>query len=129
MRVIDSSTAIKFFSKEPGWEGAREYLTADSTTVDLAIKELGNALWTKVRRDEMRLEDAVEILAGYPLAVNIVDQKKYLRKALEIAVEHDTTLYDSIFIAVALENACELVTCDKNQLSVAAKLGVKAVEC
>lgn len=126
MRVIDSSAIIKFFSKEPGWERAREYLTA-STTVDLAIKELGNALWKKVRRDEMRLEDADEVLKNYPLAVNIIDQREYLGKSLEIAVEHEITLYDSLFIAVALENDYELVTCDRKQVSVATELGVKAI--
>lgn len=126
MKLIDSSVIIKFFSKEPGWESAKEHLTYESATVDLAVKELGNALWKKVRRGEMRLDDAIEILTSYPLAVNILDQKKYLSKALEIAAAHDITLYDSLFVAAAIENGCELVTCDKKQMLLAAKLGVKA---
>ncbi len=129
MKVIDSSAIIKYFSKEPGWEEARSHITTASTTIDLAIKELGNALWKKVRRDEMGLEDATEILTNYPLAVDIVDQRVYLRKALEIAVDHDITLYDSLFVSVALENDYELVTCDKKQALVAAKFGVRAIEC
>lgn len=128
MKVIDSSVVIKFFSKEPGWKKAKEHLTSSSITVELAIKELGNALWKKVRRNEIALDDAVEILTTFPSIVNILDQRKYMKKALEIAVEHGITLYDSLFIAAAVENGCELVSCDKEQVSVADKLGVKAVE-
>jgi predicted nucleic acid-binding protein len=128
VRVIDSSAIIKFFSKEPGWSKVKKYLIG-ATTTDLAIKELGNALWKKVRRNEMRLEDANEILKNYPLAVNIVKQREYLEKSLEIAAEHGITLYDSLFIAVALENGYELITCDRKQVSVATELGVKAIKC
>jgi len=129
MKVIDSSVIIKFFSKEPGWKKAKEHLTSSSTTVELAIKELGNALWKKVRRNEIALEDAVEILTTFPRAVNILDQRKYMRKALEIAVKHEITLYDSLFIAAAVENGYEFITCDKKQRLVADMVGVKAVEC
>lgn len=128
MKVIDSSAIIKFFLKEPGWEKMKSHLVA-STTVDLALKELGNALWKKVRRKEMKLDDALEILTSFPLAVNIADQREYLARGLEIAVEHDITMYDSLFIALALKNECELVTCDNEQISVATKLGVKSIIC
>lgn len=128
MKVIDSSAIIKFFVKEPGWERARAHLTS-AITIELALKELGNALWKKVRRNEMRLEDAVEIMKFYPQAINISDQKKYLEKALELAAEQDMTVYDSLFIALAVENNCELITCDRKQMLAAEKLGVRVIEC
>ena len=129
MKVIDSSVIIKFFSKEPGWMKAKEHLAIASATIELAVKELGNALWKKVRRNEIALGDAFEILTTFPSAITVLDQRKYMKKALEIAVEHEITIYDSIFIAVAVENAYEFITCDKKQKFVADKLGVKAVEC
>ena len=59
MRVTDSSTIVKFFSQEPGWENLREYLY-EPITIELSVKELGNALWKKVNRgefEEVNLQD------------------------------------------------------------------------
>ena len=50
MKVIDSSALIKYFSCEEGWERVREVMLEGVVTLDLAIKELLNALWKKVRR-------------------------------------------------------------------------------
>lgn len=48
MRVIDSSTLIKYLSREVGWERAREVILEGVITLDLAIKEVVSALWRRV---------------------------------------------------------------------------------
>jgi len=50
VRVIDSSTLVKYFSHEAGWEKAREIILEGMLTLDLAIKEVVSALWKKVLR-------------------------------------------------------------------------------
>jgi predicted nucleic acid-binding protein len=44
VKVIDSSALIKYFSREEGWERVREVMLEGVVTLDLAIKELSNAL-------------------------------------------------------------------------------------
>nr|WP_252973015.1 hypothetical protein [Saccharolobus solfataricus] len=40
MRVIDSSSLVKFFSKEKGWEKVVEIISEGVMTLDLSIKEV-----------------------------------------------------------------------------------------
>ncbi|MEJ2781337.1 hypothetical protein WIW89_10745 [Stygiolobus sp. CP850M] len=47
MRVIDSSSLVKFFSKEKGWEKVAEIITEGIMTLDLSIKEVANTMWKK----------------------------------------------------------------------------------
>ncbi|MEM2550417.1 MAG: type II toxin-antitoxin system VapC family toxin, partial [Nitrososphaerota archaeon] len=62
MRVIDSSTLIKYFTREDGWEKVREIILEGVITLDLAIKEVANALWRKVLRGDLKHETAIKIL-------------------------------------------------------------------
>ena len=64
MRVIDSSSLVKYFSREEGWRKVGEYLLEGVVSTDLVVKEVGNALWKKIIRGEMTLEIAQEILRG-----------------------------------------------------------------
>ncbi len=128
MKLIDSSVIVKFFSEEPGWESVKEYLYTP-ISIELSMKELGSALLKKVRRNEFKLGIAMQILKRYPSIFRFVEQKKSLDKAFEIAQKYDISIYDSLFIAAAMREGYELVTCDKHQAEIARKVGVKTIEC
>lgn len=126
MRVIDSSALIKYFTREIGWERVRELMMDGVITIDLAIKEVANALWKKVIRGETNYDTALTIIKTLlEDTIPIIDQREYLMKALELAVKHRITIYDAIFIVLALEKNMELITSDKAQAAVAEKIGVK----
>ena len=128
MRVADSSALIKYFTREPGWERVRELLTEGVITLDLAIKEVANALWKMVVRGEMGYDTALTIIRTLlEGAIPVVDERDYLARALELAAKHKVTVYDALFIALALEKSAELVTSDKLQAAAAEKAGVKVV--
>lgn len=129
MRVIDSSALVKYFSREENWEKVREIMLQGVISLDLAVKELANALWKKVRRGEMNFEVAKTILRDITeeKPIPIEYEEKYLSKAFEIAMENGLTIYDSLFIVFAMEKGLELVTCDENQARIAQKLGVKVL--
>lgn len=129
MRVIDTSSLVKYFSKENGWEKVRDYMLYGVITVDLAIKEIANALWKKVLKEEMPVNIATQILSDLLSgnAIATLDEKKYLMKALNIAIQHKVTIYDALFIVATLENNLELITSDEKQKNVAEKLGIKVV--
>jgi len=44
VRVIDSSSLVKFFSKEEGWEKVAQIIEEGVITLDLSIKEVGYQL-------------------------------------------------------------------------------------
>jgi predicted nucleic acid-binding protein len=129
VRVIDSSALVKYFSREVGWEKVGEVMFEGVVTLDLAIKELSNALWKKVLRNEMNYETAAriirDIVEGKPFPIE--PQERYLLNAFEIAVKGNATVYDALFIAMAREKGLELVTCDEKQAEIAEKLGLKVV--
>ena len=127
MKVIDSSALIKYLTKEDNWEETKSYIRG-AKTIALALTETGNALWKKVKKGELSLNDAREILINSKLITNIVDHSGYLEKSLEIAVENNIAFYDSIFITMAKEEKSDLITCDKVQAEAARKLGIVVIE-
>ncbi len=126
MKVIDSSILVMYFSKEPGWESAERILLDEIVTLDLAVKEVANALWKKVIRGEMSLENAVSIVEDLASGViPLYRQEQFLSEALRIAARNHITVYDSLFIVLARDLGAVLVTLDKRQAEVANREGVE----
>ena len=127
MKAIDSSSLVKFFSKEPGWRNVRKLILEGVVSLDLSIKEVANALWKKVLREEMTAQDASKIISDLIGAevIRLTDQRNYIQKAFEIAVKNKITIYDSLFIALAKELRTELITSDSRQAEFAEKEGVR----
>jgi predicted nucleic acid-binding protein len=129
VRVIDSSSLVKFFSKEEGWEKVAQIIFEGVITLDLSIKEVANALWKKILKGDLNEDIAIKIL--YDLlkreAMIIVNQDEYLIEAFKIANRNKITIYDSLFIALAKSKNLELVTSDIKQYEIAKKEGVNAL--
>ncbi len=128
MLLIDSSAIVKFFSKEDGWEKVEGYI-AESLTVQLALVELPSALHKKVIKKEMEEDIALELLKGYIGSAITLDQKQYMGSAFRIAVGKNISVYDSVFLAAALHEGLDLLSCDEKQLNVARSLGIRTVNC
>lgn len=129
MRVIDSSSLVKFFSKEEGWEKVAQIIKEGVITLDLSIKEVANALWKKILIGEMNEDLTIKILHDLlkSEAIIIVNQDEYLIEAFKIANRNKITIYDSLFIALAKSKNLELVTSDKKQYEIAKNEGVNAL--
>jgi len=130
VRAIDSSSLVKFFSKEPGWRDVRELILEGVVTLDLAVKEVANALWKKVLREEMKAQDAGKIITDLIEGdvIKLADQRNHIQKAFEIALNNKITVYDSLFIALAKKLHTELITSDSRQAEAAEKEGVRVRE-
>ncbi|OYT30748.1 MAG: PIN domain nuclease [Thermoprotei archaeon] len=126
MKVIDSSSLVKYFSKEEGWKLVKKAILDGVVTLDLAVKEVANALWKKVLRSEISIDDANKIITDLLEAevIKVISQDKYLTQAFKIAVENKITVYDALFIALAKEMNIELITSDAKQAEVAKEEGV-----
>jgi len=129
VRVIDSSALVKYFSREPGWERVEQVMLEGVLTLDLSAKEIANALWKKVTRNEMSYEVAMEIVRDIVenKALRMESQESYLMDAFKIAVEAKVTVYDALFVALAKKKGLELVTCDAMQAEAAKRMNVKVL--
>lgn len=128
MLLIDSSAIVKFFSREQGWEKARSYV-AESATIYLAVVELASALLKKTLRNEIEESTALEFLKEYSEKAIMLDQTRYINSAFRISISRNITIYDSLFIAAALQEGYDFVSCDEKQIKVAKSLGLKVINC
>lgn len=115
--VVDASVVIKWHVTEVHSEAALRLLQDDAPPLhvpDLMFPAVGNILWKKVRRGELTEEQARGIghlVAVAPLAVH--PSAPLLEAALEIAVRTGRTVYDSLYVALAVQLNCRLVTADE----------------
>ncbi|MEM3055321.1 MAG: type II toxin-antitoxin system VapC family toxin [Candidatus Bathyarchaeia archaeon] len=118
MKVIDSSALIKYIVKEEGWENVEKHLKEGCATLNLALKEAASALVKKMLKGEVDIETAKEIINHIPKIVKMTSQVEHFPKALEIAIKHKITVYDALFIALAIDTNAPLLTSDKEQAKV-----------
>ncbi len=115
--VVDASVVIKWHVDEIHADAARRLLSDDTPALhapDLVFPELGNILWKKIRRGELTDEQARRIghlVALPPLEVH--PSAPLLEAALEIAISTGRTVYDSLYLALAVQLNCRMVTADE----------------
>jgi len=114
--VIDASVAVKWFVPEPHSGEAASLLDPRLTlhAPDLLFAEVSNALWQKTRRRELRPGEARLVLRGLasvPLVVTPIRQ--LAAGALDLALEAGCTVYDAVYLALAIHHDCRLVTADQ----------------
>ena len=131
-KVIDSSALAVLLLKEEGWRKVKEILREKPYTIELAVKEVANSIWKRVKLlrdiDENKaLTILGDLLELRRTALRIEPQDVYLGQALEIALKNDETIYDSLFIAQALTKKAILVTSDKKQAEIASRLGIRSI--
>ena len=115
--VIDTSVAVKCYVPEPGATAAAELLGKSYLLLapDLVGPELGNVLWKKVRRGEITATEAQEVARTFVQAppVRLIPSAAYLPAALDIAVRHERTVYDALYVALAVDRGGRYVTADE----------------
>ncbi|HEV3164995.1 MAG TPA: type II toxin-antitoxin system VapC family toxin [Isosphaeraceae bacterium] len=114
--VVDASIAIKWYVPEIHSEEAVGLLDPahELHVPDLFYPEVGNILWKKTRRAELTADEAREIahrLATVPLVIH--PTSPLLSAALEIALNVARTVYDSLYLALAIQIKGYLVTADE----------------
>ena len=135
MIVIDTSVFSKFLLREESWEKVVTYLdpNLEPHTVDLLIVEGTNVIWKYAKKYGMISEKQAFELYEYMMKLineNVIiveSSKNYLKRALEIAVEYDTTIYDCVFLSQAEALNAKLVTSDKGQMQVAKEIEIDVI--
>jgi predicted nucleic acid-binding protein len=80
---------------------------------DLVVPECGNVVWKKISRNELNADEGRAILQALGRApIRIVGSATLIEAALEIAIGMRRTVYDGLFVALAVSRGCALVTAD-----------------
>jgi predicted nucleic acid-binding protein len=134
--VLDASVAMKWaipLSNEALTQQALELLEGyasgefDFIVPDVFWAEVGNVLWKGVRQRRWS-RSVAETVAAEMRARNFstISSMTLLPEALRIALAHDRSLYDCLYVALAIQSRTEMITADERLANaLAAHLPVK----
>jgi predicted nucleic acid-binding protein len=114
--VTDASVAVKWYVPEIHSDEALRLLEPGNElhVPDLMQAEVGNILWKKTRRGELTPSEARRVIRAIlvvPLQVHATSS--LLEGALDIALRADRTVYDALYVALAVALDVPLVTADR----------------
>lgn len=121
--VVDASVGTKWFlredSKALGDEAAHLLDRYDRQEIqfvvpDLFYAEIANAIWKAVRTRRISRtlgEQALALLTQRRFAT--VPSQNLLAGAFQIAADFERTVYDSLYVALAMESRAQLITADE----------------
>lgn len=121
--VLDASVAVKWlplFAHEPYVAEAQTWLLRRAIG-DVALLvpgffwvEVASVLWKAVRRQlcqPAEAETALETLRGLDIAT--LSTTSLVNPALTIALTHNRSVYDSLYVALAVRSKAEFLTADE----------------
>jgi predicted nucleic acid-binding protein len=118
--VVDSSVAAKWVIAEADSGQALRLVSEIAVkgerlfVLDLALIEVGNAIWKQVHRGRITPAEAKGLLAALLQSpVHIEAAHQLLSPAMEIAVKYDRAIYDALFVALAQRHGIQGVTADE----------------
>jgi predicted nucleic acid-binding protein len=114
--VVDASVAVKWFLPEIHDVPARRLLGGGHTLIvpDLLFPEVGNILWKRVRAGDItepQADTILQTLGGMPLIVH--PSWPLVTVALTIGCQAGRTIYDSLYLALAIQESAPMVTADE----------------
>lgn len=118
--VIDAGVAVKWFLTEPHSDKARQLLEqfqqriAELVAPELLVAEAANVFWKRAARGDLTAQEAADDLQDL-LAINLplTPSTALAARALALAQSYRRSVYDCLYLALALERGCELVTGDE----------------
>lgn len=113
--VVDASVAAKWFLPEADADKARTLLEGRHSlhAPELLWVEVASVVWKYARKRFLSREEAQQIIGhatGFPVERHPVEP--LLQDALTLALEHDRTVYDCLYLALAVRESATLVTED-----------------
>jgi predicted nucleic acid-binding protein len=123
--VVDASVVIKWFVPEIHSRDARRLLDYDHQYVapDLLFAEIGNVIWKKVRGGQLSPIQGQQLTADIAaVAVGTVPCRQLGNDAYALATVTGRTVYDAMYLALALRLETRLITADERLANALAAL-------
>jgi predicted nucleic acid-binding protein len=134
--VLDATVAIKWavpMAMEPFTDKALNLLTRyvkgeiDFMVPDVFWAEVANVLWKGARQGRWSRDQAESVTAEMiSREFTTVSSRALMSAASRIAVVHDRSVYDCLYVALAVEAETQMITADERLANaLAARLPVK----
>ena len=127
--VVDASVVIKWFVPEIHSDAARRLLTLSHEyfAPDLLFAETANTVWKKVRRAEFSAERGQQLVEDIgKIAVETVPCRLLAEDAHALANATGRTVYDSLYLALAVRLKTRMITADDRLEAAVARLPMAA---
>jgi predicted nucleic acid-binding protein len=114
--VVDASVVAAAFFQEEHAEPARALLSGDRElhAPDLIHTEVANVIWKRHGRGEIDEDEARQLLADVlRLPLQITPSADLLEPALELALRTHRTVYDCLYLALAVRTKSVMYSSDK----------------
>ena len=110
-RLVPEADSQKAKALLAGWAEARLDLFAP----ELLAIEIGSMLWKRVVRELLPRERALELYRQFRgLQIPLRPCEPLMDASLRLAVTQRHTVYDCLYVALALETQSELITADES---------------
>lgn len=118
--VVDCSVAAKWVLPEPDRDKAMRLLEQAEDgelaliAPDLVLAEFASLVARRVRRRQLsasQAEEAFELMRES--APQLYDTQSLLPAALHLSVGHQLSLWDCVYVALAIEHGCSMITSDR----------------
>ena len=114
--VVDASVGIKWFIPEIHSDAAQRLQdpTHDLHVPTIFDAEIANTLWKKIQRGELTRAEADDILQRLSLLpIMRHPDATFLLAAFDLAVHTGRTVYDCLYLALAVQLNCRMATADE----------------
>ena len=132
-QVIDTSALVKYVLPEEDSPVAEKLVAfhragiANLMAPAYILVESANVLWKHIQRHNVQREDAVQSLRELRgSGIRLVPDADLLEDALILAADHDITVYDALFCALAARESVELITSDSALIRRLTGIGIQA---
>ena len=115
--VIDANVAIKWIFPEVDSEIALSILEDDQAILlvpDFFFSDVTNILWKLIQRQSLSVKKArasLELIKQVDFKVS--DSYGLAMQALDLSIQVQQSVYDCIYLALAISNDCEMITADE----------------
>ena len=112
--VVDASIAFKWLVPEPLSQAALRLVHVQVLLAPSHLPvEVANAIWKNLRRGLISSDlGTIALAETLRFPISYVDSRELLEQALSLATRYDRTVYDALYVVLALQHKCPFVTAD-----------------
>jgi predicted nucleic acid-binding protein len=114
--VVDASVVAAAFFRERHAEAAKTILLSKARLIapDLIHAEIASVIWKRRRRGEIDSNEAIELLNNMlDLPIEIFSSEQLIGSALVMAMQTDRTVYDCLYVALAMQEKATMISADR----------------
>jgi predicted nucleic acid-binding protein len=127
--VVDASVVVKWFVPEIHGDAARRLLALphEYFAPDLLFAETANTIWKKIRRGQLAADHGRQLVEDIGrIAVETVPCRVLAVDAHELAYVTGRTVYDSLYLALAIRLKTRMLTADERLAAAVSALTMTA---